>query len=83
MNNHRRRSPAFKTGLALLAYSALSLNLLSAAQKPNILFIVADDLGWKDVGFHGSDIRTEVTNLNQDLTNFTLVFRHVRRPRAS
>lgn len=29
-----------------------------AAPRPNILFIVADDLGWKDVGFHGSDIRT-------------------------
>ncbi|MGV3661722.1 MAG: arylsulfatase B [Prosthecobacter sp.] len=32
----------------------------SAAEKPNILLIVADDLGWSDVGWHGGFGRTPV-----------------------
>lgn len=32
----------------------------TTTQKPNILFIVVDDMGWGDVGYHGSHIRTPV-----------------------
>jgi arylsulfatase A-like enzyme len=27
-------------------------------QKPNIIFILVDDMGWGDVGYHGSEIKT-------------------------
>jgi arylsulfatase A-like enzyme len=46
------------TILAVLL-SAIVVPAASAAEaKPNILYIVSDDQGWKDVGYHGSDIRT-------------------------
>lgn len=44
------------TGLCLLA-CALSTSA-QPARRPNVVLIVADDQGWKDVGFHGSDIAT-------------------------
>ena len=41
---------------ALLASGA---ELFAApAKRPNLVILVADDLGWNDVGYHGSDIRT-------------------------
>ena len=32
--------------------------LAATVQRPNIVIVVADDLGWNDVGYHGSEIPT-------------------------
>lgn len=48
-------------GLPTLAgvLSSPSATLAAGTSKPpHIVHIVSDDQGWKDVGFHGSDIRT-------------------------
>ncbi|XP_046545775.1 arylsulfatase B-like [Haliotis rubra] len=45
-------------GVRQLLALFLSFVSLSSAQRPNIVFIVADDLGWNDVGFRNPDMIT-------------------------
>ena len=58
----RGRGGLAALGLALLASVALGAcrgaQRAPLASAPNILLVVADDLGWGDVGYHGSQILT-------------------------
>ena len=45
--------------LPLAAAALFSSTVLAASRPPNVIHIVADDLGWKDLGFqNATDIRT-------------------------
>jgi arylsulfatase B len=56
----------FNEEVELMRFAVISVVLMFgfgssicwASRPPNIVHIIADDLGWNDVGFHGSDIRT-------------------------
>uniref|UniRef100_A0A8C3YI05 Arylsulfatase B n=1 Tax=Catagonus wagneri TaxID=51154 RepID=A0A8C3YI05_9CETA len=44
--------------LLLLLPPPLLGSSVGAGRPPHLVFVLADDLGWNDVGFHGSEIRT-------------------------
>ena len=52
--------PGILWGIPILSYTLLSGCTQSSnlAQKPNIVLIVADDLGYGDIGCYGGDIET-------------------------
>ena len=50
--------PLYLTFLVLLAPVAVQAEAANTDHRPNLLLIVADDLGYADLGIYGSDIRT-------------------------
>jgi arylsulfatase A-like enzyme len=42
----------------LLGILFAAVSTLTSAEKPNVVFIIADDLGWADVAFHGGIVPT-------------------------
>lgn len=60
----RALAAALSASLALAACggddgeTAAPAAVVATAKQPNIIFILNDDLGWSDVGYHGSDIQT-------------------------
>ena len=55
-----KRAESFGLALALLISAIIGVDAQAAepSRQPNILLIVADDLGWADVGWHGGKFKT-------------------------
>lgn len=52
-----------------------------AEQSPNVVIILADDLGWRDVGYHGSEIETP--RLDQLASEGVALERYYSQPSCS
>jgi arylsulfatase len=62
-----------------LASLALLASAASAANKPNVLIILADDLGYSDIGCYGSEIATpNLDGLAKDGVRFTQCYNTAR-----
>ncbi|XP_050343342.1 arylsulfatase J-like isoform X2 [Nymphalis io] len=53
---------------SFLLFSILSLCVSEKLNRPNVILIIADDMGWDDVSFHGSN---QILTPNIDLLAYT------------
>ena len=49
-----------RTGFLLFILMKTSLAVLNHGKKPHIVFILADDLGFNDIGYHNSKFKTKI-----------------------
>lgn len=65
---------SFVAGLILIFSAKSSNGQNRQSERPNIIFILADDLGWSDVGFHGGIPKTpnidRLADQSLELSNF-------------
>jgi len=54
----------FVLAVCVAVYCCVAIQAVAAASRPNIVLIFADDLGWKDVGWQGTDFM-ETPNLDR------------------
>src|SRR2546426_1097604 len=65
LNSFKRfKAVALSIGLVLIHAGAAETSKPPASQPPNIIFILADDLGWRDLGCYGSTFY-ETPNLDR------------------
>lgn len=65
--------------IRLFLFAALFPFVLCGAQPPNVLFILADDLGYSDLGCYGSEIQTpNLDRLAQEGLRFTQFYNTAR-----
>ncbi len=57
------RSIFYNVYLQSIAFASVAINNPVSSQEPNIVFILADDLGWKDLGCYGNNF-TETPNID-------------------
>src|SRR5688572_16591445 len=63
----------------LCLFTMSSVTLAAPAPKPNVLLILADDLGWSDLGSYGSEISTpHLDNLAKNSLRFTQFYNSAR-----
>src|SRR5690606_32548855 len=72
--------PSFVLSMLILLWIPLGLKS-QPSQSPNIIVILPDDLGWNDVGYHGSFIKTP--NMDQLVAEGAHFSQHYVTPSCS
>ena len=72
--NFMKLSGAFTATLALNACSMPDSSKGKPAEQPNIILCMCDDLGWGDVGYHGTNKEIKTPHLDEMAAN-SLQFR--------